>query len=175
MIRIIIKKRLVDLSLGRGEESYVSIDVALPEVEELLRKRAIGKSGFETNTFVGLEVLGERGKIESVCPICRKNPEDRGIYDESMELLQLPKETVDVEPNPGGLTITFSGISPLHLIGECSWCDYDKIKAHIFKELKVFDADSQDYPTGRQYKEIMDWARTKGYEKLWSNGELQDE
>ena len=175
MIRLIIKKRLVDLNLGRDEESYVTIDVDLPEVEELLGKGCVGETGLDSNTFVGLEVLGQVPvKAVRPCPICDRNPLDAEIKHKTNGVLALT-EGFQFVRNSGGAKFIFERIARLQVSDMCNWCDHEKIKAHVFRELKIFDAGSQEYPTGSKHSEIMAWARTKGYEKLWSNGRLQDE
>jgi hypothetical protein len=57
MLRFIIQRIEVDENIGMRHESYRTIDVDVPEVEEALRAGGSGPAGFEMFHMTGVEIL----------------------------------------------------------------------------------------------------------------------
>ena len=57
MLRFIIQRIEVDANIGFRHESYRTIDVDVPEVEDAIRAGGIGPAGFEMFRLTGVEIL----------------------------------------------------------------------------------------------------------------------
>jgi hypothetical protein len=63
MVRFIIQRIEVDENIGMRHESYRTIDVDVPEIEEALLAGSIGPAGFEMFHLIGVEILTPNAEL----------------------------------------------------------------------------------------------------------------
>lgn len=57
MIRLIFRRTWKDNISGASSETFETIDIDIPVIEEKLNAGGFGESGFDKTDFIGLEIL----------------------------------------------------------------------------------------------------------------------
>ena len=55
MLRFIVKNEFLDSTTQQYSEGYTTLDIDVPELEELLKRGGYGNGGYEQHTLIGID------------------------------------------------------------------------------------------------------------------------